>query len=398
MPRESIKDIIFILEDQDELSTELVENILFLLDISLDSFTSDIKLSMAELLVIRKYFPENYAISIFAHAIRLDPKCSKCILDSFPPIKNYRGFTKEVKNILCHNFSNSFLPILKLIYELSKMNEIATELTDIYQSLIPIIPTLDFSEQAISFEILINFCKINKKYISVLANNDSVGKLYSNIIIDKESLNTAFELLNFISENSEQPLDIIKRLNIESSVEFIVKNICQKAIKIISHVFYNILIDDSEAVNYFLENGFLNLFLSLNSNVSFSIWQDVMEMICIVVYNSDPHQIEYILETSDTIQLISQISESIDNEYNKQQKYIREAISYAFKNLYDVAKFEFEQNTRMILTQEIRNQLEESAETEVGDDYCPVTNFIQLVDQLIHFFVNLIISKNNYYF
>lgn len=86
LPLKFIKNVIEIL-DNTNLDRKFIEKTLFVLDISLDSFTSNLKLSSTEINVIYKYFPNQYAINILSHAIRLSSKCAKPILELFPQKK-----------------------------------------------------------------------------------------------------------------------------------------------------------------------------------------------------------------------------------------------------------------------------------------------------------------------
>lgn len=387
LPYESIQDIINILEDQSSLSPELIENILFLLDISLKSITSDMMLSNLDLITIRRYFfhPGGSAINIFSHAIRLNPVVSEFVLKLFPQ----NSFNQAVIKIFSDENSKILLPILQLVFYLSDKPEITNQLTDIFQMLIPKIHSFQFPEQVISFKILVNFCQNDTKYYSILYNNDCVDTLLTeknkNIADDKKSLNEGFKFLYSISKDDrfEQPLNLIERLKIQSLVKFIIQNHCKKAITIFSNAFYEIILkEDKKAVDYFLENDFLSMFLSLNADISYYVWQNIMEMICIVVYAADEHQIKYIIENSNAVQLIVQISENIDVDLDPSQKDINEAMKYALKNLYEKAEFAFNKNKEIIFSKEIKEQLEESAAYEQDDEYQPITQFVKSINRL----------------
>lgn len=385
LPLKFIKNVIEIL-DNSNLDRKFIEKTLFVLDISLDSFTSNLKLSSTEINVIYKYFPNQYAINILSHAIRLSSKCAKPILELFPPKKNFKGFNSSVITLISHNFTQNLLPILNLVYVLSDKFEIAYNFTKIYQTLIPIIYRLPPPEQVISFKILINMCKQDQTKISILYNSDGVEKLYSNIKGDNELLEIAFQFLHFISKENEKSLVIIKRLRIHSAVKYAIENLKENAIKIISATFYNILQDNDGAVDYFLKKKYFYIFLSLQKKVSLSTWEEVMTTLCIVIYYCNSmQQIEYILQNSNIIQCISETSESVDfndDDNNKTQLYIASSIKFALQKLLYFAKFEFERNNRKIFNQDIRNQLMQSAVTESSYDIHPITDFIQSIDCL----------------
>ena len=381
LPRKSIHHLILILSDKNMFTKEakLFSNILLLLDLTLSSyeFNNKAKFESEEIVIIRQYFPEIHSIYILSHFVRLDPMCSKLILDQFPPTKDCEGFNNQISMLLKYNYYKELDPVLNLIKYLCDKQEIALKLVPIFQTILYIFKDLNPFEQVIGFQILTNFCKAHKTFMSIFLNTDSIRQLYFGVTNneDSELLLSSLRFALSFSYDYEEPLEFYKRTLLKKPILYSIMNKKIEEIKLITEFLDN-MIDNIDSVGYFLKNDIYRYFLALDKHVPYSIWEKIMYTICLAVYHANNEQLKYMLSTN-VLKYIADISEN----YTSDQEGLGEIIHHALNNIITVVSDEYNSNNTKLLSNQMREYLFECAGLET-EDYQPISYFIRKIDDL----------------
>ena len=241
-------------------------------------------------------FPET--INIVSNILKVSPKNIIIWINCFGTIQDFVDKMLELFQI-----NKYTLPILRFIECSICILETQNEILKIIQKIINLIPNnSDIKENIFDLFIYISKLKIEQFYMLII---DNITTIFNDCIFNDTLFDKSIYFYYKFTENYDfNEKAILLNNNLIKLFQYSILENHQESVRYLCNLLFNCCINSPDLLEYVLKNNIIFLFMNSKEKLSFIVWSEFVDFICLMINDNTDLIINYLLEHNVINELI----------------------------------------------------------------------------------------------